>query len=126
MQLRMGLIPTNPEPAATVWTVKGSPGTRDLSQNEKDSGEERKRLPPLHWSVRLVVLLVGGLLTIVGIAGLVLPGIQGILTIVLGLAVISLASDFVHRQLRRVLARWPKAHHTMERFRERIHGWLSK
>ena len=78
-------------------------------------------LRPLHWGVRLAVLIVGGLLVLVGIAGLVLPGIQGILTIVLGLAVTSLASEFVHRQLRRLLARWPEAHQTRERFRMRVH-----
>ncbi len=82
-------------------------------------------LRPLHWGVRLAVLIVGGLLILIGIAGLVLPGIQGIVTIVLGLAVTSLASEFVHRHLRRLLSRWPKAHRMMERFRRRVHRWLS-
>ena len=90
-----------------------------------EPGQRKPKLAPLHWSVRLVVLLAGSVLLLIGIAGLVLPGIQGILTIVLGLAVLSLASDFVHRQLRKLLVRWPKAHRMMERFRGRIHGWLS-
>jgi Flp pilus assembly protein TadB len=106
--------------------VMKSPGTNDSRPDRPDTGTVRKQLPPLHWSVRLIVLVLGCLLVVVGIAGLVLPGIQGILTIVLGLAVISLASDFVHRQLRRLLTRWPKAHQAMERFRERLHGWLSR
>lgn len=82
-------------------------------------------LEPLHWGVRLAVLLIGGVLTVVGIAGLVLPGIQGILTILLGLAVTSLASEFVHRHLRRLLTRWPRADRMMQRFRSKVHGWLS-
>ena len=122
----MGSNQTNPESAAAVWIVSESPGANDLSATEEKARITRKRLAPLHWGVRLVVLFIGGLLIVVGIAGLVLPGIQGILTIVLGLAVVSLASDFVHRQLRKLLVRWPKAHQMMERFRERVHGWLSR
>jgi uncharacterized membrane protein YbaN (DUF454 family) len=71
------------------------------------------------------VLIVGGLLLAVGVAGLALPGIQGILTIVLALAVLSLASKWVHYGLRRLLVRWPKAYDRMEGIRHRIHGWLS-
>lgn len=100
-------------------------GDNVLSSTHQQRGARRPRLAPLHWGVRLAVLVIGGLLTVVGIAGLVLPGIQGILTIVLGLAIMSLASDFVHRQLRKLLVRWPKAHGMMERFRARVHGWLS-
>jgi hypothetical protein len=104
-----------------------SPGNNDSARNgADDSGTVVKQLPPLHWGVRLMVLVIGALLVVVGIAGLVLPGIQGVLTIMLGLAVMSLASEFVHRQLRRLLARWPTAGQKMERFRERIHSWLSK
>ena len=122
----MGSNQTNPESTAAVWIVSESPGTNDLKTTEQETGITTKQLPPLHWAIRLIVLVIGGLLLVIGIAGLVLPGIQGILTIVLGLAVVSLASDFVHRQLRRLLIRWPRAHHTMERFRERVHGWLHR
>ena len=86
----------------------------------------RPKLAPLHWGVRLAVFLIGGILIVIGVAGLVLPGIQGILTIVLGLAILSLASDFVHRHLHNLLVRWPRAQRTMERFRHRIHSWLSR
>lgn len=75
--------------------------------------------------MRLLVLFVGGVLTAIGLAGLVLPGIQGILTIALGMAVMSLASDRVHRQLQRLLGRWPAVQERVERFRHRAHRWLS-
>lgn len=83
-------------------------------------------LAPLPWSVRLLVLFVGGVLIAIGLAGLFLPGIQGIVTIALGLAVMSLVSDRVHRQLTRLVERWPTVHDKVERFRRRAHGWLSK
>ncbi len=122
----MGSSRTNPESAAAVWTVSESPGVNDLKTTEDGNRSSRKRLPPLHWGLRLVVLVIGGVLLVIGIAGLVLPGIQGILTIALGLAVVSLASDFVHRQLHRLLVRWPRLHHATERFRERVHSWLHR
>ena len=97
----------------------------DDATASSSGGDRQTELEPLHWGVRLATLIVGGVLTVIGIAGLVLPGIQGILTIVLGLAVISLGSEFVHRRLRRFLARWPQAQRRMDAFRTRVHGWLA-
>ena len=70
-----------------------------MSGEEQAVGEPTRppshaKLAPLHWGLRLAVLVIGGVLLVIGIAGLVLPGIQGVLTIVLGLAVLSLASGF--------------------------------
>lgn len=90
-----------------------------------DQPSTPRPLAPLPWSVRLLVLFVGGVLTAIGLAGLVLPGIQGILTIALGMAVMSLASNRMHRQLTRLLGRWPSVQDKVERFRRRAHGWLS-
>lgn len=86
----------------------------------------RPRLAPLPIGVRLLVLFVGGLLILIGFAGLVLPGIQGILTIVLGAAILSLASDWVYKLQMRILNRWPKISERIERFRHRVHDWLSR
>ena len=86
----------------------------------------RHRLSPLPIGVRLLVLFVGGLLMIIGFAGLLLPGIQGIFTIVLGAAILSLASDWIYRLQSRILARWPAVSDRMERFRHRVHNWLSR
>ena len=96
---------------------------RQPSQPQR--ADRRGPLAPLPWSVRLLVLFVGTVLIAIGTAGLVLPGIQGILTIAVGLAVVSLASDRVHRQLRRLLSRWPSVQERVENFRHRAHRWLS-
>jgi sulfite exporter TauE/SafE len=76
--------------------------------------------------VRVGVFLVGWLLVLIGLAGLVLPGIQGVLTIVLGAALLSLDNELVYRGLRKLLLRWPDVLHKVERFRERTHDWLHR
>lgn len=100
--------------------------TESTPETPLDTHERPPELEPLPFPIRLIVLIVGGLLLAVGVAGLALPGIQGILTIVLALAVLSLASKWVHYGLRRLLARWPSAYDRMERIRHRVHGWLSR
>ena len=104
-----------------------SGGTRTRQPaSGKAKHRSRRRLAPLPIGVRLLVLFVGGLLLIIGFAGLLLPGIQGIFTIVLGAAILSLASDWIYKLQRRILARWPAISDRMERFRHRLHDWLSR
>jgi hypothetical protein len=86
----------------------------------------RRHLAPLPFGARLLVLIVGGILILIGIAGLFLPGIQGILTLVLGAAILSLASDWVYKLQRRVFQKWPAVHEPLETFRHKAHGWLSR
>ena len=85
--------------------------------------EHRRRLSPI---TRLLLFAVGWILVLIGIAGLVLPGIQGILTILLGLAVLSAASRTVHRLLRAILSHWPWLWQKIENFREKVHDKLAK
>jgi hypothetical protein len=80
--------------------------------------------PPLPLGVRIAVFVAGWVLILVGVAGLVLPGIQGVITIVAGAALLSLDNELVYRGLRRLLTRWPKVWHKVEHFRERAHRWL--
>jgi len=108
-------VPNSPEGTPT----QGTPGS-------KPARRKRHRLAPLPLGVRLLVLFVGGLLVAIGIAGLLLPGIQGIVTILLGAAVLSLASDWIYKLQRRMLSRWPRVSERNERFRHRIHNWLSR
>lgn len=72
------------------------------------------------------LLVIGGLLLLVGIAGLVLPGIQGILTILLALAILSLASRWTHRFLRWSLGPWPRLRKRVEKHRRKFRGWLHR
>ncbi len=83
-------------------------------------------LRPLPAPIRIFVYFLGWLLIIVGLLGLVLPGIQGILTMALGAAALSLVSEAAHRRLRSVLKRWPAGQRRMERMRAKVHSWLSR
>lgn len=83
----------------------------------------RGQLSPI---TRIVLFVVGWALILVGIAGLVLPGIQGILTILLGLAVLSVASRTIHRLLRSLLQRWPWLWEKIDTFRDRVHERLER
>jgi hypothetical protein len=68
--------------------------------------------------------VAGWVLILVGVAGLVLPGIQGVITILAGAALLSLDNELVYRALRRLLSRWPNLWLRVEHFRERAHDWL--
>ena len=88
--------------------------------------KRRKHLPTLPLVVRLIVLVVGWIVVLIGIAGLALPGIQGCLTLAVGAALLSLASEMIYRGLRRLLHRWPKVWDRVESFRAWMHGKLSR
>jgi len=78
------------------------------------------RRPAVSPWLRAALLTLGGALIAVGIAGLVLPGIQGVLTILAGLVVVSLASHTAHKRMRRGLRRWPRALDAYEGMRRRL------
>jgi len=89
-------------------------------------GNGESRHPPLPTWVRITLIVVAVLLLLVGIAGLVLPGIQGIVTILAGLALLSLVSRSTHRVLRWSLGPWPKLRKRVERLRHRFRRWLHR
>ena len=86
--------------------------------------------PPLPFGARIGIFILGWVLILVGVAGLVLPGIQGVFTIVLGAALLSLDNELVYRGLRKAFARWPHLWHKVEHFREkahdRVHRWFHR
>lgn len=93
----------------------------------EDTGKLRLRhQPPSLW-VRLILLGIGWMLLLVGVAGLALPGIQGILTILVGAAILSIASESVYRLLQRLLRdRWPGVWQRLDDFRDRWRARLSR
>lgn len=93
---------------------------------EASDGRHPSPLSPLSTITRMLLLIVGWVLILVGVAGLVLPGIQGILTIVAGAAVLSLASELAYRMMRHTLGPWPGVLSRVERLREKVHAWLSR
>ena len=86
--------------------------------------EPPARLPLPLW-VRVAVLAVGWIVILAGVAGLVLPG-PGVLTILAGLAILSISSELAHRCMRWSLQRWPKLSRRVESFRTRLHDWLHR
>ena len=92
---------------------------------EETQARHRRRLRrPLPLWLRILVLLVGWIVVLVGVAGLILPGIQGIATIVLGAAILSVASEIAYELMKKVLCRWPKIWDRVEGFRDKIHDRL--
>ena len=58
---------------------------------------------------RVLILIIGWLMIVVGIVGLFLPILQGVLFILLGLAILSRESEVARRWLQRGRQRYPKA-----------------
>ncbi|MDH3744581.1 MAG: PGPGW domain-containing protein [Acidobacteriota bacterium] len=111
--------------------------TPDEPQGESNAPAPRKPLhtdrlrarlkrTDLSLTTRILLFVVGWSLVLIGVAGLALPGIQGILTILVGAAVLSVASETVYRLLRTLLRRWPWAWDKIERFQHRVHDRLSR
>lgn len=97
-----------------------------LPNGDKRLARQRRPHRPLPLWLRVVVLLVGWVVLLVGVAGLVLPGIQGVLTILLGAAILSVASELAHKWMRQSLQRWPKVWNRVEGFREKIQDRLHR
>ena len=106
-----------PEPVAGPVPVPPVAG-------EAQARRRRRLRRPLPLWLRIVVLLVGWIVLLVGVAGLVLPGIQGVATIVIGAAILSVASELAYEWMRKALHRWPAVWDRIERFRDRIHDKL--
>lgn len=82
--------------------------------------------PPLRFFVRVGIFIVGWLLILVGVAGLVLPALPGVVTILLGAALLSLDNELVYRGLRRLFTRWPHLWDRVENFREKAHDRIHR
>ena len=94
--------------------------------DDPDPAAEATAAVELPFWPRLGLIVVGSVLLLVGVAGLFLPGIQGIVTILVGVAVLSLVSQRAYRFLRWSLGRWPSALERMERLRERTNAWIDR
>ena len=97
-----------------------------LLPGEENRSLQRRLHQPLPFWLRVVVLLVGWIVLLVGVAGLVLPGIQGVLTILLGAAILSVASELAHRWIRQLLQRWPKVLDRIDAFRDKVYDKLHR
>lgn len=100
---------------------RDTPGQdRNAGRMKRLTERLRREHPPLALWLRVLLFLVGWLLVLLGLAGLVLPGIQGILTLLLGAAVLSLVSELAYKILRTSFRRWPRGWRRVATWRKKI------
>ena len=121
MTANLAIMPTTDiEPSPE--TCPEEPSALSAPEPQPSAGGQ----PALPVSVRILLYFAGWLLLLVGLLGLALPGLQGILTLVLGTAVLSLTSETIHRWMQRIFRPWPAAWQRFERFRDRLHHSLKR
>ena len=82
-----------------------------------------RKLPYL---ARIIAGVLAWILLIVGLAGLVLPGLQGVLTLALSATFFSLTSSRVHERLRSAFRPWPKGWRRVVKVRRSLERWLHR
>lgn len=75
---------------------------------------------------KALVLVVGWIFILLGIAGLFLPVLQGILFLMIGLIILSSEYVWAHHLLAKVRARFPKIADTADRAKEKARRWLRR
>ena len=71
-----------------------------------------------------VMLVIGWFFLGLGVLGLFLPFLQGVLFIMIGLAILSTRSEQVKRWLNRLEARYPHHHERVMIWRGKIRKWF--
>ena len=100
--------------------------TRREPENPPDSAEPQVHIPDLPIGLRILLLAIGWLVILLGLAGLLLPGLQGVLLLILGAALLSVASDTVHRWLEDLLEHRPKMRGRLNSLRQRLRTRLGR
>jgi hypothetical protein len=72
------------------------------------------------------ILITGWFFVLLGILGLFLPVLQGILFIMIGLAILSTRSELVQRLLRRFEQRYPQYHAKVEEMKRKVLAWFKR
>ena len=75
---------------------------------------------------RVLALVAGWGFILLGIAGLFLPVLQGVLFLLIGLAILSTEYVWAHHLLRRLGERFPRLHASIAHARERAQRWLHR
>jgi uncharacterized protein len=94
-----------------------------LAGHTESRRPRRNRHPPanLPRGLRIFLMVAGWVLIVIGVAGLVLPILQGAITIVAGAALLAVASEKAYWLLRRAFRRWPRGWRRVERVRRWIY-----
>ena len=72
------------------------------------------------------MIIVGWFFVLLGIVGLFLPILQGILFIMIGLAILSSRSELIRRFLKRLEEHFPQQYGQVEIWKEKISRWLKR
>ena len=75
---------------------------------------------------RIGLLIIGWLFIGLGVIGLFLPFMQGVLFVLIGLAILSSRSDIIKRFLKHLEERHPHLHERVEKWKAKIRGWFKK
>jgi uncharacterized protein len=75
---------------------------------------------------KIGLLIIGWLFIVLGVFGLFLPFLQGILFILIGLAILSSRSEIIKRLLKHLEERHPHHHQRIEIWKEKIRSWFKK
>ena len=75
---------------------------------------------------RILILSLGWLFIILGIAGLFLPVLQGIFFLFIGVFLLSRESETVHRQVEKLRERYPRFGHYMDKAGEKVREWKKR
>lgn len=83
-----------------------------------------KKIKGMNEFKKIGILIIGWFFIGLGIIGLFLPILQGILFIMVGLAILSSRSEIVKRFLKYLQERYPQHHERMMIWREKIRNWF--
>jgi uncharacterized membrane protein YbaN (DUF454 family) len=75
---------------------------------------------------KLGLVIIGWFFIILGFLGLFLPFLQGILFILIGLAILSTRSEIIKRFLKHLEERYPQHHRRVEIWKGKIRNWFKK
>lgn len=75
---------------------------------------------------RVVKLTLGWIFIVLGVAGLVLPFLQGILFLALGATLLAQESAWAHDKLQKVRRRYPRASAMLDRAQERAETVMAR
>ena len=75
---------------------------------------------------KIAILIIGWTFIGLGIIGLFLPILQGVLFMMIGLAILSSRSQFIRGFLKHLEERHPHFHKRVEVLREKFRNWFKK
>ncbi len=75
---------------------------------------------------RIVRLVLGWTCLVLGVVGLFVPILQGVLLILIGMALLSRDSRWARRCLMKLRLKFPDSYNRMQRSKERMRAWFDR